>query len=334
MVCMRSAVSRSGNAGTKKFMIAALAALVTAAATPAFAQNEGDYPSRLVQVVNPFPAGSTTDGLARGLARGLSTRLGREFVINNKPGASGGIGTLTVATAAPDGYTLLFAPAVVMSVIPVEQRNMGFSLSDFVPVCRTFVNQMVLAAPTDSRLNSLADLVAEAKQRPGQLNYGHQGISSIPHIAMEQFLQTASIDITGVPFRGEPLLVTELLAGRIDVASLVLGSAAGHEFHLLGVFGEERNPAFPNVPTVKEQGFNIAPTSFGGLFAPARTPKPIVAKLAAACEGAAKDAVYGEAAKRAFQPQGYYADQDTFVRELRRDIDDKKQILSQMKKTQ
>jgi tripartite-type tricarboxylate transporter receptor subunit TctC len=311
-----------------------LATFAIMMAMPALAEPEAGYPSHLVQLVNPFPAGSTTDGLARGLARGLSTRLGREFIVNNKPGASGGIGTLTVATADPDGYTLLFAPALVLSVIPFEQRNMGYSPADFVPICRTFVNQMVLAAPAESRLRSVADLVAEAKQRPGGLNYGHQGISSIPHMAMEQFLQTAGINVTGVPFRGEPLLVTELIAGRLDVASLVLGSAAGQNFSLLGVFGDERNPAFPDVPTVKEQGFDIAPTSFGGLLAPVQTPKPIVAKLAAACDGAAKDTVYGDAAKRAFQPHSYYADGDMFARELQHDIDDKKQILNLMKKNQ
>jgi tripartite-type tricarboxylate transporter receptor subunit TctC len=315
-------------------LIVGLAAFATAMAMPAFAQTEAGYPNHLVQLVNPFPAGSTTDGLARGLARGLSSRLGREFIVNNKPGASGGIGTLSVATADPDGYTLLFAPALVLSVIPLDQHNMGFTPADFVPVCRTFVNQMVLAVPADSPFKSLADLVSEAKQRPGRLNYGHQGTSSIPHMAMEQFLQTAGINITGVPFRGEPLLVTELIAGRLDVASLVLGSAAGQSFRLLGVFGEERNPAFPDVATFRQQGFDIAPTSFGGLLAPAKTPKPIVAKLAAACESAAKDAVYGEAAKRAFQPQSYYADGATFARELQRDIEDKKQVLSLIKKTQ
>lgn len=166
-------------------LIGSLAALAALMAMPAFAEPEAAYPSRLIQIVNPFPPGSTTDGLARGLARGLSTRLGREFIINNKPGASGGIGALAVATAEPDGYTLLFAPALVLSVIPVDQRSIGYSPADFVPVCRTFVNQMVLAVPADSPLRTVADLVAEAKRRPGGLNYGHQGISSIPHMAME-----------------------------------------------------------------------------------------------------------------------------------------------------
>jgi tripartite-type tricarboxylate transporter receptor subunit TctC len=318
----------------KRSPLAGLAALLCAISAPALAEGDNGYPTHLVQLVNPFPAGSTTDGLARGLARALSSRLGREVIVNNKPGASGGIGTLAAATAEADGYTLLFAPAVVLSVIPVEQRNMAFSLADFVPICRTFVNQMVVAVPADSRFKTLAELVADAKRRPGQLNYGHQGTASIPHIAMEQFLQTAGIRITGVPFRGEPLLVTELIASRIDVAALVLGSAAGQNFRLLGVFGEERNPAFPDIATVREQGFDIAPTSFGGLLAPAQTPKPVLAKLAAACEGAASDTVYSEAAKRAFQPQSYYADGATFANELRRDVEDKKRILSQMEKPQ
>jgi len=162
-----------------------------------------------------------------------------------------------------------------------------------------------------------------AKQRPGALNYGHQGPLTIPHLAMEEFLQTAGIAMTDIPFRGEPLVITDLLGGQIHIASIVLGSAAGQNIRLIGVFAEMRHPAFPNVPTVKEQGYDVSPASFGGLLTPAATPIVVVDKLAGACAGAAHDEAYATVARRAAQPADYHADSDAFKERLLRDIERK-----------
>lgn len=306
------------------------AAVIAAIAAPAHAQS--DYPSRVVRVINPYVAGSTTDVLARALAVGLSSRLGQQFVVENRAGAGGALGAAAVARAEADGYTLLFAPALVLSVYPQARgADTGYKPDALAPICQTFTNAMALAVRPDSPIRTLGDLVAMAKQRPGALNYGHQGPLTIPHLAMEEFLQTAGITIADIPFRGEPLVITDLLGGQIHVASIVLGSAAGQNIRLLGVFAETRHAAFPNVPTVKEQGYDVSPASFGGLLAPAATPVGVVDKLAGACPGAARDEAYATVAKRAAQPADYYADADAFKERLTRDIERKAAVLGRVK---
>jgi tripartite-type tricarboxylate transporter receptor subunit TctC len=307
----------------------ALSAALLAAAT---AQAQTDYPTRVVRVINPYVAGSTTDVLARALAVGLSSRLGQQFVIENRPGAGGSLGTAAVARAEADGYTLLFAPALVLSVYPQARgADTGYKPDALAPICQTFSNAMALAVRPDSPIKTIGDLVAMAKQRPGALNYGHQGPLTIPHLAMEEFLQVAGISIADIPFRGEPLVITDLIGGQIHVASIVLGSAAGQNIRLIGVFAETRHPAFPNVPTVKEQGYDVSPASFGGLLAPTATPAGVIDKLAGACAGAARDEGYESVAKRAAQPPDFYADADAFKDRLDRDIERKAAVLARVK---
>ena len=184
---------------------ALLMTLLAAAAGPFSAHAQSDYPSRVVRIVNPYVAGSTTDVLVRALAVGLSSRLGQQFVVENRPGAGGALGTAAIARAEADGYTLLFAPALVLSVYPQARgADTGYKPDALEPICQTFTNAMALAVRTDSPIKTVGDLVAMAKQRPGALNYGHQGPLTIPHLAMEEFLQTASITMTDIPFRGEP----------------------------------------------------------------------------------------------------------------------------------
>ena len=308
-------------------VLAAICAL--AGSGPSLAQDV--YPSRVVKIVNPYVAGSTTDVLARALAVGLSNKLGREFIIENKPGAGGSLGALSVVRADPDGYTLLFAPALVLSVYPQARTDAGYKPDSLVPVCQTFTNAMALAVLPGSPIKNIADLVAAAKARPGALNYGHQGVLTIPHLAMEEFLQAAKINIKDIPFRGEPLVMTDLLGGRLDVASIVLGTASGQDIRVIGIFAEKRHPAFPDVPTVKEQGYDVSPASFGGLFAPTATPAPILGALASACEVAAKSETYANVAKRAAQPPDYFADAASFRARLNRDIEAKARVLPRIK---
>jgi tripartite-type tricarboxylate transporter receptor subunit TctC len=312
--------------------IALFAALFAVLLATAAAHAQTDYPNRVVRIVNPYVAGSTTDVLARALAVGLSGRLGQQFVIENRPGAGGALGTAAVARAEADGHTLLFAPALVLSVHPQARgADTGYKPDALTPICQTFTNAMALAVRPDSPIKTIGDLVAMAKQRPGALNYGHQGPLTIPHLAMEEFLQVAGISIADIPFRGEPLVITDLLGGQIHVASIVLGSAAGQNIRLIGVFAETRHPAFPSVPTVKEQGYDVSPASFGGLLAPATTPAGVIDKLADACTVAAKSEAYETVARRAAQPTDYYADSDAFQERLTRDIERKAAVLARVK---
>ena len=307
------------------------AATLTAVLSSAPALAQGGYPNRVVKVINPYVAGSTTDILARALSSGLSSRLGQQFVVENRAGAGGALGTAAVARSDPDGYTLLFAPALVLSVHPQSRDDTGYKPDALAPVCQTFVNAMALAVRPESPIRSVADLVTAAKNKPGALNYGHQGPLTIPHLAMEEFLHAAQIDIKDIPFRGEPLVMTDLLGGRIDVASIVLGSASGQNVRVIGIFAETRHPAFANVPTVKEQGYDVSPASFGGLFAPAATPAPVIARLSEACAAAAKDDVYRSVAERAAQPPDFYDNEAGFRSRLARDTAAKQRVLARIK---
>src|SRR5882724_8626124 len=163
--------------------IALFAALLATLFTTAAAHAQVDYPNRVVRIVNPYVAGSTTDVLARALAVGLSSRLSQQFVIENRPGAGGALGTAAVARAEADGHTLLFAPALVLSVYPQARgADTGYKPDALEPICQTFTNAMALAVRPDSPIKTIGDLVAMAKQRPGALNYGHQGPLTIPHL--------------------------------------------------------------------------------------------------------------------------------------------------------
>jgi tripartite-type tricarboxylate transporter receptor subunit TctC len=291
------------------------------------------YPARTVQIVNPTQAGATTDVLARVLANGMASRLGQQFVIVNRPGAGGAIGTAAVARAEADGYTLWFGAVYTLSVLTkLKETEAGYSEKALVPVCQTVSNAMVLVVSNDSPYQTLADLVKAARANPGKLNYGHQGAGSIPNLSVEEFLDAADLKINAIPFRGDPAVITALLGNNIDAGGLVQGTAAAarDKLRILGIFAEERHPAFPGVPTVKEQGYDVAPISFGGLMAPAGTPEPVIARLASACEGAAKDEAYAKAAKAGGQPDNYFADRKVFGERLARDIAAKDRLLKKM----
>lgn len=294
---------------------------------PVAAHAQGWAPDRPVTIVNPYAAGSTTDVLARALAAGMAPRLGQPVVVANRDGAAGGIGTAQVARAAPDGLTLLFAPAVVLSVLPAR-GDPGYAPDALVPVCQAFENAMAIAVRPESPFATLADLVAAARARPGGLSYGHQGVASIPHLAALELAEAARLQIQDVPYRGEPAVLVDLRAGRVDFAVTVMGSLSGQGLRVLGVFAPARHPMLPDVPTVAEQGFDVAPTSFGGLFAPAGTPAPARAALESACIAAAREEGYRSVAARMFQPATPEADAATLAARLARDIADKRRLLA------
>jgi tripartite-type tricarboxylate transporter receptor subunit TctC len=315
----------------RSFTAAIVVVAITAVIAPMPGQAQSDYPNRVVKIVVPYAAGSVPDILVRGLTPGLSGRLGQQFIVENKAGGSGALGTASVVRAEADGYALLFAPAVVLSVLPQSRNDTGYRPDSLVPVCQTFVNTMGLVVRPESPIKSIGDLVAAAKQKPGALNYGHPGVMTIPHLAVEEFLQAAAIDIKDIPFRGGPQTVAELLAGRIDVLSIVMGTEVGQNIRVIGVFGEKRLAYLPDVPTVKEQGYDVSPASFGGLLAPRATPEPILSKLSSACAEAAKNDLYAMIAKNAGQPSDYYADAAAFRQRLARDIESKARVLSRLK---
>jgi tripartite-type tricarboxylate transporter receptor subunit TctC len=292
---------------------------------PAVAQN---YPERPIEVTVPFSPGAVTDVLGRALAEGLGATLGQRAIVVNKAGATGAIGASAVARAAPDGYSLLFAPAVSLTVLPLSNKQVGYDLKAFDPICQTFKNEMVIVVNPKSPFKSVGELVAAARARPGAVNYGHLGVASIPHLAMVEFSQVAKVDFNAIPFKGDADVMAQLQGGQLDFGAVVLSSAAGSGLRVLGLFADARNPATPETPTVKEQGFAVAPASFGGLLAPAGLPAPVKAKLAAACDAAAHGALYAKLAHSVFQPTDYFADATSFAANLQKDVADKGRLLA------
>ncbi|WP_439596276.1 tripartite tricarboxylate transporter substrate binding protein [Falsiroseomonas sp.] len=314
---------------TRRALVAAAAALalaVPALPSPALAQEA--FPARPVQVVLPYPPGNAIDLLVRSLAAAMTPQLGQSVVVINRDGAAGAVGSASVARSPADGYTLLFVPALVASVLPVIQPTSGLQANSFRPICQVFNNSMALVVKPDSPFRTLGDLQAAARARPSQVTYGTLGVTSIPHLAMVQWAQAANVQVEHVPYRADAAVMTEVLAGRIDVGSIVLGSAAGrNDLRVLAVFDSQRHPDFPDAPTAVEQGFEVLPASFGGLFAPAGTPEDRLARIEAACTTAAASESYRAAARTGSQPNNFFLNRADFTRRVQQDVEQKAGLL-------
>lgn len=301
-----------------------VAAAMAVSAGPALAQN---FPDRPIEVTVPFSPGAVTDVLGRALADGMSRAIGQRVLVVNKAGATGALGTAAVARAAADGYSVLFTAAVSMTVLPIQNRQVGYDLKNFDPICQTFKNEMVIVVKPGSPFTSAADIVAAAKAKPGAVNYGHLGVASIPHLAMIELAQYAKVEFNAIPYKGDADVMQQVLGGQVEFGAVVLSSAVGSGLKIVGLFANARNPSIPDVPTLKEQGLDVAPSSFGGLSGPAGLPAPIKAKLAAACETAAKGETYAKLARSVGQPNDYYADGASFGKSLEHDVADKTRLL-------
>ena len=307
-------------------MIRFLALAAALVVTPAAGQEA--FPSRALQIILPYAPGNTTDLLARALAAEMSSLLGRPVVVVNREGAAGAVGSAVAARAAPDGHTLLFVPALVASVLPATQPSSGLTPASFRPVCQTFNNTMALVVRPDSPITDLRGLQTMARESPGRVTYGTLGATSIPHLAVEQWTAAAGVELTHVPFRGDGAVMTEVMAGRLDVGGIVLGSLAGRtDVRVVTVFDPTRHRALPDVPSAIEQGFDVAPASFGGLFVPAGTPDDRVAKLEAACAAATASPGYRTVARNGGQPDEVYLGAEAFARRLAEDVAIKAVIL-------
>ena len=258
----------------RSFTAAIVVVAIAAVIAPMPGQAQSDYPNRVVKIVVPYGAGSAPDILVRALAPGLSGRLGQQFIVENKAGGSGALGTASVARAEADGYTLLFAPAVVLSVLPqARNADAGYKPDSLCRSVRPSSTPWGLRCGRNRRSRASADLVAAAKQKPGALNYGHPGVLTIPQLAVEEFQQAAGIDIKDIPFRSGPQIAHRAARRTARCAfRMVMGTEVGQNIRVIGVFSEKRIATFPDVPTVKEQGYEVTPASFGGLLAPLGTP--------------------------------------------------------------
>lgn len=243
-----------------------------------------EYPEKIVKIVVPFAAGGGTDIIARTTAQDIQTDLGKSVIIENKPGAGTIIGTQTVATSDPDGYSLLMA-TFAHAVNPSLYNKLPFDPhKDFAAVSLIARSFNIVVVNPASKINSISDLIAEAKANPGKLNFGTFGTGTSAHLAGELFNAMAKVKMTAVPYKGAAPAISDLLGGQIDVMFTTVASAASlvaaGQLRALAVTSAERSTAFPQLPTVAEAGVpGYAAESWYGLYAPARTPAPVIARL-------------------------------------------------------
>jgi tripartite-type tricarboxylate transporter receptor subunit TctC len=308
----------------QRMMIAALVAASLWLSASAAAQA---YPERIIELIVPATPSSSADILGRVLADGISQQLGQRVVVLNKPGAGGMLGTAEAARAKPDGYTLLHTAVYAMTVQPLTERQVNYTHKSFEPICQTFKNDQVIVARPNAYRN-VADLLAASKAKPGGLNYGTPGVGTIPYLSIAGLTQITGVEFNHVPFRGPPETIQMTAAGQIDFAVSPLTAAAGSNLAMPGLFAEKRNPSIPDVPTVKEQGYDIAPLSIGGLFTPAGVPDEVVRKLDNACKAVMAGEAFQQIAKRTFQPADYAADAAGFRANIEKDVAEKRKLLT------
>jgi tripartite-type tricarboxylate transporter receptor subunit TctC len=241
------------------------------------------YPNRSVRIFVPFAAGGAVDTLARLIGNKLSEQFNQPVVVENRAGAGGNLAPDAVAKAAPDGYTIL-QTTNGLAISPALYRTLPFDVSkDFFPVTQVVASQLVIAANPKLPANSIAELIALAKARPGSLNYGSTGIGNPLHLTMEMLKNAAGIDIQAVPYRGDAPLNAALIAGDIQVAVVPMATSVPHVqnglLKALAIGGARRAPALPDVPTVAETIPGFESSSWQGFFVPASTPRDVVATI-------------------------------------------------------
>ena len=263
-------------------------------ALPATAQEA--YPSKPIALVVPFPPGGVADIVARPFGEALGRNLGTPIVIENKAGAGGGIGMAYVAKAKPDGYTLLLALSSI-SILPEADKVSGrapmFQLEQLVPIARLTADPTVLAVRAESPWKTLAEFLADAKNRPGAISYGSSGNYGTMHVPMEMFAARAGVKLLHVPFTGAGPAVIALLGGNIDAVasgpSTVIQHVKAGKLRVLASWGDKRLAALPEVPTLLELGYDAVFFQWSGLFAPAGTPEAVLLRLREAARVAATD---------------------------------------------
>jgi len=261
---------------------AAILVLAALAAAPTFAQPA--YPSRTIAIIAPFSPGTGIDILARTFGQRLSERWSVPVVVENRPGASGNIGTELAARAAGDGYTLMMT-ATTFALNPALSKKARYDpLKSFAPVSLVATGLLWFAISTNTRADSMSEFVALAKSNPGKLNYASSGNGTPQHLTMELFKLTAGVDVTHVPYKGAADATKDLAGGYVDAmilpAHTIASLVQAGKVRLLAVLNEERSPVFPAVPTFREAGYpGVESSVWYGLMAPASTSPEVVRKL-------------------------------------------------------
>lgn len=271
-----------------------VAAALAGAALPASAQT-APWPSKPIKLVVPYAPGGTTDVVARVVAEYLGQRLGQNIIVDNKPGKGAMVGTALVAKAPPDGYTLLMSVISGLSISPTLYGGGDFDpMADFIHVSIASTNPSVLVVNPNFGPRTFKEYVEYAKANPGKVSYATSGAGSSNHLLGVRLEQVIGAGLVHIPYRGAGPAMVDTIAGNVPSMFDSLPSAAPHikggKVRALAVSGEQRNPAFPDVPTMKELGYpELISYSWFGISVPARTPQPIVDRLAKEMQAVLKE---------------------------------------------
>lgn len=261
------------------------AAVLALVATQATAQN---FPSRVIRIIIPYPAGGSVDATARILAQKLGEDMKTQVIVESRSGAGGNVGADFVAKSEPDGYTLLYtAPGPLTVNQTLYHKGLPFSPEkDFAPIALIAISPIVMMVHPSVPAKNVQELIALAKKDPGKLNFASAGIGTTPHLSGELFKSLAHVDLQHVPYRGMGPAMQDLIAGHVQVMFDLVPTSVpmieSGKVRALANAGEKRARALPDLPTVAEQGVpGFSTSSWFGLVAPARTPQPVVDKLIA-----------------------------------------------------
>ena len=295
-------------------------------AVAAQAAGQAAYPARPLTMIVPFPPGGLADTVGRPVAEAMGRELGQPVVIENKGGAGGGIGMAQAARSPADGYTILLALSS-FSVLPEADQILGrapmYTFNSLRPIARFTADPTVLAVRADSPWNTVKDFVEDARKRPGAINYGSSGNYGTMHVPMEILAQAAGVKLTHVPFTGAGPAVIALLGNQVDALSTgpatVLQHVKAGKIKVLGHWGNSKLETLPDVPSLKDAGYNAEYAQWSGLFIPAGVPEPVAQRLRAAARAAANDAKVKEVIGNAGSPV-LYQDTPDFERYVQADV--------------
>ncbi|PHS70516.1 MAG: transporter [Alcanivorax sp.] len=267
---------------TRRILKLIVPALIMAVASLSQAAN---YPERPLTAMVPFPAGGSTDLMARAIARELTDSLGTNVVVDNRAGGAGTVGMAALARARNDGYTIGVVPAAPLVNQP-HMRRTPYNLDSFDYICQFFLSPQALAVKPQSPFSSLDEMVAYAKAHPGELTYGSPGPGSLPNLSMEQFLEKAGVKVTHVPFAGDGPGVTALMGGHVDMYMTMSNVIADRELKAIGIFSEAPLDTLPGVETAISQGYDLTASWWGGVIAPKGIPDEARNTLEKSCQTA------------------------------------------------
>jgi tripartite-type tricarboxylate transporter receptor subunit TctC len=267
----------------RRTLLGSAAASLAASALPALA--EDNWPSRMVRLISPYGAGGSNDISLRILAEQFARRLNQQFIVENRPGAGTRLANEMVAHAAPDGYTVLYAAAPYATAEALFGK-LNYERKDLQPVAMAVIAPLFLIINAQAPYKTLAELIAYGKSKPEGLTFASPGAGSQPHLAAELLFRAAGVKGLNIPFRGDAMSYTELLAGRVDATLTAISTALPYiesgKFKVLGTASAERSALYPQTPTLREQGYpNIVVAGWYGFMVPVGTPRPIVDKLEA-----------------------------------------------------